>query len=1063
MFNSYKKKSLVLLLLVMVFAITVFPAFAQSGNVFGEDVNEQDVSITPAFAQAYGGGGGNEDYYRAVSQLILSTWDDSFFGAATLSIGGDMLEVDHHLIKLDNPAEIRGGELILPAKVLRKLGVEVSYNADGASVKKNNKSVEVVYGEKAMLVNGKKMVLPAAAVMQGGNPALPASVLTDQGLGFQVEFNEATGKIIITDEYQMARVIAKVEPGKQAPQNIKAAQAILGPDGLVIYQFENKEEAIKACAALNAADSIVYAEPDRLVILDAVPAYAEQGGCFDADEDAAPITRFGLEAGLGYALPGLDRLAAYPHLSWGPERIGADEYLDYLLENDRQNSSVIVAVIDTGIDPKHSIFSGRYMPGYNMIAANNNGADDHGHGTHVAGTVLDVTIAIPGIKVMPVKVLNSGGIGANLNVANGIRWAADNNAAVINMSLGGGHSDAVDDAVAYATGKNITTVVAAGNDFGDTKNVCPAHIADAITVAACDSSDRLANFTNFGSAVDVTAPGVDIVSAWLGGGTYAASGTSMASPHAAGAAALLLATDASLTPKVVQMLIRQSVDPWTSPGYDIRYGAGILNIGKSAGLVPIGKEGEPLPGQFIIVAPGSLFLRGVAGAPQTEQLSVYYYDNGTLTDITANALYSSSNTTVVTVTSGGFVRQTGTGNAAITIGYSGKTINVAVECVTMQRLVLKKSNFPHKGTEFAKYNGLAGLDTGEYIWVQAELSTGELIKVPMGLFDANGFSIINSNPAVAEVGYAQSSLDGVWVKGLNPGATTLFVSAYGLTTACTIEIYDQLAALEVEPNQLTLTKNAYSYFFVHAVYPDGYRQPIPFPSYTSSNPEITSTPYFTNSDWHTIQALADGSTTITISWGRSAAYLNVKVGDTVYPTSVLVSPTTATLQVNAIQQLTATVLPTNATDKTVTWTSSNTTVAAVSASGLVTAKAAGTAVITARTVNGLTATCYVTVIVPRVSFNFSNKGKAGESFNNNFATSFAGNATLTISELKKASVVTIIIKDSKGVEVFRKTFADNGSSTVRLAADSYTVTTKIDGGNGNMTVGVGIVIVGDGL
>ena len=498
--------------------------------------------------------GNNEVYYQAVSQLVSSRWDASFFGYAVLSVGGTTLQVDNRVASLENRAEFQNGELFLPVEVFEELGVQVSYDNTSASLKKYNKSIAVTYGESNIWVNGTKEKISASAAMKNGKPVLPATVLTEQGLGFEIAYEKSSGTITITNEYQMARIIAQVEQGKTPPKDMRAAQTILGPDGQCVYQFDTSEQAKVACAILNTLPGVVYAEPDILVVNHEESISSPE--IFDTDD------------------------IAIPHLGWGPERIGADDYANHLSARGKQNASVIVAVIDSGLDMEHHYFAGRHVSGYNFVGNNANPYDDHGHGTHVSGTVLDITISLPNVKIMPIKVLDSDNRGSSLNIANGVRWAVDHGAKVVNISIFGPHAQVKEDAIAYAIDKQVTVVVIAGNDGADAGNTCPAHIDSAITVSAFDRTDRPANFTNYGSCVDVAAPGVSIISTVLGGGTGSWSGTSMASPHVAGAAAMLLCENSSFTPAIIRSLIRSCVDPITTNDNKY-YGAGILNMRKA--------------------------------------------------------------------------------------------------------------------------------------------------------------------------------------------------------------------------------------------------------------------------------------------------------------------------------------------------------------------------------------------------------------------------------------------------------------------------------------------------
>ena len=548
-------------------------------------------SNLPAIASSNGGSENYDHFYSAVTQLTASRWDDSYFGSAAMSVGGKTLEVDGSTIMLSGNAEVIDDELLIPAEVFTALGATVSSDAEGIVVGIRGINLEISYDEDSFIFNGEEIEMPAAAVLRSGKPILPASLLGELGLGFEILFDEATGEITITNDYQMARVVAKASPGKPMPKFKQAVQTLAGPDGLHVIQFDSEEQAKAAVETLNASSNVLFAEPDMFVSL-----ISETPFDFDTESDdrmdTASFTPPAANGENTSGPTGFSSSSASSHLGWGPGRIRAGVFIDYLVATGKQSAQVIVAVLDTGLTAAHPIFSGRHVPGRNFISAGAPPNDGHSHGTHVSGTVLDVAISLPNVKIMPVKVLSDTGSGTSVGVANGIRWAADNEARVINLSLGGNHSQITDDAVNYAVGKNVTVVAAAGNDNSDAKNCCPAHNASAITVSAFNSADWPAPFTNYGTVVDVAAPGVGIVSAMPGGGTASMSGTSMAAPHVAGAAALLLCDNPSLTPADVKSMIRENVDPITTGTQ--YYGTGILNIGKAAGTIkPADPPAEP--------------------------------------------------------------------------------------------------------------------------------------------------------------------------------------------------------------------------------------------------------------------------------------------------------------------------------------------------------------------------------------------------------------------------------------------------------------------------------------
>jgi subtilisin family serine protease len=211
-------------------------------------------------------------------------------------------------------------------------------------------------------------------------------------------------------------------------------------------------------------------------------------------------------------------------------------------------------ILDTGILTSHPDFGGRASADFTSINDGNSANDCHGHGTHVAGTVGGSTYGVAkGVRLHAVRVLDCAGSGSWSGVIAGVDWVTANHVkpAVANMSLGGGAYSLLDDALRRSIAAGVTYVVAAGNNSADACGYSPARTAEALTVGATDRTDTRASWSNYGSCLDVFAPGVDILSASHTGGTTTMSGTSMAAPHVAGAVAVYLQSNPQATPATV--------------------------------------------------------------------------------------------------------------------------------------------------------------------------------------------------------------------------------------------------------------------------------------------------------------------------------------------------------------------------------------------------------------------------------------------------------------------------------------------------------------------------------
>ncbi|MDX3642780.1 S8 family peptidase [Streptomyces sp. MB09-02B] len=355
----------------------------------------------------------------------------------------------------------------------------------------------------------------ATAALLGGLTALPAQAAP------------AEGRVLAADSPTAVKDSYIVTLKKSA--GLKAASSA-GKD-LVEEYGGSVKRTFKS--ALNGYSAKLSATEARRLAADPDVASVEQDQVFtvDATQTNAP---WGLDRSDQASLP-LSGTYTYP---------------------DSAGSGVTAYVIDTGVRISHSQFGGRAFNGYDAVSGDNVAQDGNGHGTHVASTIAGSTYGIAKqAKIVAVRVLNNAGSGTTAGVVAGIDWVTANHSgpSVANMSLGGGASAAIDTAVRNSISSGVTYAVAAGNSSANASSYSPARVTEAITVGATTSTDARASYSNFGSGLDIFAPGSSITAGWYTSdtATNTISGTSMATPHVAGAAAVYLAGHTSATPAQV--------------------------------------------------------------------------------------------------------------------------------------------------------------------------------------------------------------------------------------------------------------------------------------------------------------------------------------------------------------------------------------------------------------------------------------------------------------------------------------------------------------------------------
>jgi subtilisin family serine protease/PKD repeat protein len=333
--------------------------------------------------------------------------------------------------------------------------------------------------------------------------------------------------------------------------------------------------------------------------------------------------------------------------TWGLDRVDqVDLPLDQTYTYNTAGFGVNAYIIDTGIRITHADFAGRATHKFTAITDGNGANDCNGHGTHVAGTVGGSQWGVAKeANLHAVRVLDCGGSGTYEGVIAGVDWVTANHVkpAVANMSLGGGASQAVDDAVTASIAAGVVYAIAAGNDSGDACTKSPARTPNALTVGSTESSDARSSFSNFGTCVDIFAPGSGITSAWSTGdtATNTISGTSMAAPHVAGAAALYLSTNPTASPDQVMSVLTNLA----TPGKVGNPGAGSPNLMLYAGSIGNGSGDNVAPTATLTSPSGGSTVTGAVtvSADASDNVGVTrvtFFVNGAAVGVDTTAPYS---------------------------------------------------------------------------------------------------------------------------------------------------------------------------------------------------------------------------------------------------------------------------------------------------------------------------------------------------------------------------------------------------------------------------------------
>ena len=523
------------------------------------------------------------------SQLkaLQEQYDEDYVGEIVFENDSDFYHVDGELFPLENEegevltASVSKDSIDVPLSVLAENSIEATEN--------DILEVETKTSQKSRQTKNTQSVEDYAST-----------------LGYDVEINDDTA--VFTQPYQTHRLIVK---SKYNIDPLDSVAMVEGYNDLHIVQFDDKESTQDALEYYESQKRIDYVE------LDLVLSTAE----FEDFESSDTENYF---MGINYG----------SHLSWGSEMIGIDDYVDYL-DNTQTYPEIVVAVIDTGVELDHEFLEGRIIEtGFNVSDSGTVGSenDDHGHGTHVSGIIVDNTT--DNVKIKGYKVLNNSGSGTISSICLGIDQATADGVNVINMSLGGqGTSETMTIAIQNAVAQGITVCVAAGNSAANAAYFIPAGIEECITVGAIDKDYAMPFFSNYGEILDILAPGVSIKSSFLNNTYELKSGTSMASPFVAAASAMLLTSDPTMnSDEVLELLLENGVE---GPYFEYFLHKLNLYIGDISSFGRV-RTAQP---QFSI-APGKYYETITVELTCPEDANIYYTINGKRASATTGTLYT---------------------------------------------------------------------------------------------------------------------------------------------------------------------------------------------------------------------------------------------------------------------------------------------------------------------------------------------------------------------------------------------------------------------------------------
>ncbi|MCL2048175.1 MAG: S8 family serine peptidase [Defluviitaleaceae bacterium] len=533
-------------------------------------------------------------YLDQTAKLIADNWDDNFITEIVFTVGSPYMTVDGVQSQLDTAPVIVNESIMLPLRTLvEQANGDISFDEQKITVT-SEQTIELEINSVIAFVDGSLETVDAPPMIINNRTMIDTETAAEL-LGFEAEWNTDTDEIILTRDFQTRRLFVKTAPSFDF-SGLGATAVVHWPDDEAFVQFDTILQTREAYEALSANKDVVWVEPDYVI-----SGFSEDtqavSGFSDKDND--------------------------PPRSWGVSSVGLDSYARYLIEQGRTNRQIVVAVVDSGLDASHEFFYGRIHDGEPRCFITNT-ADTHdwnGHGTHVSGIVVDGTPKVNNIKIFPVRVLNSSKSGTVGGVNSGIRHAIANNADIIVLSLGAQISpSSFQSTINAAEEAGVLVIAASGNNGINAATVAPANVDLVFTVGSVNILNVPATSSNWGSPpLDLCAPGVSINSTAVGGGYRDDSGTSMAAPFAAAAAAMYLMNNPSLSPAQLRTALRAYAR--TPAGWDTsRQGVGILSMTSAPRIRSV--TSEPYVGTMDLL----YIIRHIMGHEGFEEIDVFAAD-----------------------------------------------------------------------------------------------------------------------------------------------------------------------------------------------------------------------------------------------------------------------------------------------------------------------------------------------------------------------------------------------------------------------------------------------------